>query len=523
MANVLLDILRSMAVGAAADKAREQVAPVMNDVLMSMAAPQEAITEGARMIDGYPSMSSGLEAITAPYQPNRGFTAEAADPSVVQQMVQDAYDEQMLRQSEVDADIAAENAQNAAGVQDFVRRASVSPIANLPDEAELMKQLDPRKMEAANISPQRGYELAQAAGTINILPEVDRVAKETGDESIFDKFTSKLSEAFQDEEAMLTMAMAFNSLRYKPDQGLASFLSKRIENLSTARANKESAVAAAEQLKKMGYGNMADYVIKNPKLAPKLMEAAAKRQMEAGEYVSGSGKDIMEKYGITGLNPSLPYRYNTRTKKIEGVGGGGTSIYNVPDAPKNMQWEYDEMGRPIRVVPIKGSPEEEAARERESSKRSMTGIIGNAANKIRGAMSGGMLPETGTISKALSYIGETDAAEVRRQVSVLKSQAQVETLNAMRRQSPTGGALGSVTERELSMLSAKAGALDPDADPETFMAALDDYQRTLYEIVHGYDAGRELFSEEMARFKPEAQAAKQTPRRKYNPATGRVE
>jgi hypothetical protein len=247
MANVLLDILRSMAVGAAADKAREEAAPIMNDVLMSMAAPQEAVTPGARMIDGYPSMSSGLEAITAPYQPNRGFTAEAADPSVVQQMVQDAYNEQMLRQSEVDADVAAENAANAANVQDFVRQASVSPIADLPDEGELMKQLDPRKMEAAGISPQRGYELSQAAGTLNLVPEVDRIARETGDDSIFDSFNKRLKNVFDNEENFYSMVLAFNTLRYKPDSGIAAIAGKRLESASAQKkANKTAAALRAK-------------------------------------------------------------------------------------------------------------------------------------------------------------------------------------------------------------------------------------------------------------------------------------
>lgn len=332
----------------------------------------------------------------------------------------------------------------------------------------------------------------------------------------FDKAGGFLTDLFGDEERMTRMALAFNSMRLQPDQGLATVLGKRLETLGTSR----KANATARALRAKGTPAAiaaADYIEQTGDA-----KGGLKMAMEADQYVTGSGKEIMDTYGITGLVPSQPYRYNKTTKKVEGVGGGATNVFAVkPD--KGYMLVTDETTGGVKQIPIPGSAAQERLAEVESSKQSMTGIISNSANKIRNVMSGGLLPETGTVSNLLGYIGETDAAEVRRQVNVLKSQAQVETLNAMRRQSPTGGALGSVTERELSMLSAKAGALDPSADSETFKAALDDYQRTLYEIVHGYDAGRKLFAEEMAQYGQSTAPATSGKIKRYNPATGRVE
>jgi hypothetical protein len=79
----------------------------------------------------------------------------------------------------------------------------------------------------------------------------------------------------------------------------------------------------------------------------------------------------------------------------------------------------------------------------------------------------------------------------------------------MRQESPTGGALGNVTERENAMLAAKAGLLDPLASAEDFKRQLDEYERTLLEIVHGEAKGREIFSQ--TRSAPAAPAAQQQP------------
>jgi hypothetical protein len=286
MANVLLDILRSMAVGAAADKAREKASPYLDDALQALQPAQEAITPGARMIDGYPSMSSGLEAITAPYQPNRGFTAEAADPAVVQQMVEEAYKEQLLRQSEVDADIAAENAANAQGVQDFVRKASgTRPVTELPSEMELMKKLDPKKVEQAGITPQEAFKMAQAAGAINLVPEAVRVAEETGDESILDSVTGWFSELFGNEQKMLALALGFNRLSSRPSAAFDKYGYERMETLQSAGSVND----IAKQLREMGYPQWADYVIKNPKMAPKLMEQIMQKELKPGAATKVSG------------------------------------------------------------------------------------------------------------------------------------------------------------------------------------------------------------------------------------------
>lgn len=167
---------------------------------------------------------------------------------------------------------------------------------------------------------------------------------------------------------------------------------------------------------------------------------------------------------------------------------------NVGTPPAGYQIKYDNAGNPVSMAPIPGGPADTSKKDAavSDSKETFTDVITNAASLARKAMADADLPTTGVLGRVAGAIMPgSSAAEVRRQVGVLKSNATIENLNAMRQQSPTGGALGNVTEGEGAMLSAKAGALDPDSP--TFARDLDDYERTLLRIVHGKEQGDKIF------------------------------
>ena len=100
---------------------------------------------------------------------------------------------------------------------------------------------------------------------------------------------------------------------------------------------------------------------------------------------------------------------------------------------------------------------------------------------------------TGLIGMAMGNLPTSDAAEVKRQVAVLKSNASVAGIQAMREASKTGGAVGSPSDKDMAILQDKAGALDPNAGPERFQQQLDDYERTLFRITYGQKNGDLIF------------------------------
>lgn len=144
------------------------------------------------------------------------------------------------------------------------------------------------------------------------------------------------------------------------------------------------------------------------------------------------------------------------------------------------------------MVPVPGSPAAIAVTQKQEAADTTSDVVTNAYETARGLIG---TSTTGLIGQGLSVIPPSAAAELRRQTAVLKSNASISALNAMRAQSKTGGALGNVTEKEEAMLSSAAGALDPNAGPEQYARALDNYQHTLLRIVNGPEAGDRMWQE----------------------------
>lgn len=171
-------------------------------------------------------------------------------------------------------------------------------------------------------------------------------------------------------------------------------------------------------------------------------------------------------------------------------------LYDAPDvvaeAPKPPQgYRYTADGSALEPIP--GGPADTKSGLSEDRKMVATDTIVTAASTARDLANAGA--NTGVVGATMGFNPETEAAELRRQVDVLKSNASIENLTAMRQASPTGGALGSVTEKENAMLAAAAGALNPDASKEDFLRALDNYELTLLSIIHGPEAGRSMFEQ----------------------------
>ena len=215
-----------------------------------------------------------------------------------------------------------------------------------------------------------------------------------------------------------------------------------------------------------------------------MLSAADKRPTSVGEYGFYADQEIK-----AGRTP-LPYgQWDIARRR-----SGATNV-NTGTIPKGYEQIQDPITGAVSMRPIPGGPADTSKQDKTKADAQDTAsnVITNAANLARTALSAPGLPASGTVSTVLSPVGETNAAELRRQIEVLKSNASIETLNQMRQQSRTGGALGSVTEGEERLLAAKSGALDPKAPPEKLGPAIDDYERTLLQIVHGKEAGNKIF------------------------------
>jgi len=190
--------------------------------------------------------------------------------------------------------------------------------------------------------------------------------------------------------------------------------------------------------------------------------------------------------------------------KISQIGGGGVTVNNEGSIPAGYQAIRDAEGRVTSIEPIAGSPAALAADQAKKTTENQGGrkdvatdVITNAASNARQILKDGWMT-TGTPGRVAANLSESPAAELRRQIGVLKSQATIETLSAMRQASPTGGAMGAVSDKEGDMLAAAAGAIDPNADKADVVKALDNYERTLLRVIHGPKVGDAIFDQTRA-------------------------
>ena len=99
---------------------------------------------------------------------------------------------------------------------------------------------------------------------------------------------------------------------------------------------------------------------------------------------------------------------------------------------------------------------------------------------------------TGTFGQLLKSVGGTDAADLNAKLETLRSNIGFDRLQKMRMESPTGGALGSVSERELSQLNAALGSLEQSQSPEqlkqNILRIRDQYERAIIALQNDFAA-----------------------------------
>ena len=317
---MLMEFLRNLAMGAIADEVRktpqgqklqeEYVKPVAETVVDTFAPVDTRASSIGTQLDaeGYPTNSPMLEAQTAPYRPNASFKAEPISPYELQDMARMVAGEQQSRQGELDQLVAAENAQNAQGVQDFVRQASqdigtatTQPYQRTNDATAMFQS---SVTETANRLQQEAPDATPEEVVAGSVIEEGRK-----DPSFFDVMGDKISDFFGSEEKMLNLALAFNTLRYQPDNQLAAGIQDRLKVIKEqTKTNK-----TAEWLRKKG----------------------TKNAITAAEYLEAGGKlkDAMELFKGTdyGLTPIKIMDEKGNIKLIQLNKNGQTREVSLPE------------------------------------------------------------------------------------------------------------------------------------------------------------------------------------------------
>jgi len=100
-----------------------------------------------------------------------------------------------------------------------------------------------------------------------------------------------------------------------------------------------------------------------------------------------------------------------------------------------------------------------------------------------------VIPPYGLSGLVASAIPGTSAHTLKSLIDSMESSVSIENLNAMRRASPTGGALGNVSEKQLALLGRSFGELKQSQNKEMLSDNLKRVHNIFLDIAHGVGNG----------------------------------
>lgn len=271
----------------------------------------------------------------------------------------------------------------------------------------------------------------------------------------------------------------------------AAEMSVELEEAQRTAATASQAGAAAqaliaEQYEAAGMQNVADKVrAANPEAFadPARVSTFVNAVQTAGEDDVAEGLRAAERYVdlLDNADPRLAdafaqsqgWKQTTVTEEnTPGTGNLSTDTGYVVD--ENGKRVIDPAtGLPVVGVLPGSTTARTAAAEAEAAQRANEASVNNILNRGSSVMRGLDRSEAlatpaaaGFFGQMTGWIGGTPAKDLRAELSTVGANIAFDRLGAMKAESPTGGALGSIAVQELEMLRDTIAALDPNQSPE---------------------------------------------------------
>ena len=270
------------------------------DVVMTPAQEQQ-VMQNADRYSGYPYREGG-DAVGANVLP-----IDSARQAQVTQMTPTRLPDMQMGQTPED---------RRDEVQDFVRMVGgrtkalmeEAPEGNPKEAAALatVEAMAAKGMEMPDEPMDLGapVQFGSTDAAKGLYPD-GKPQQEQSEPDFFDKAGSFLTDLFGDEERMTRMALAFNSMRLQPDQGLASVLGKRLETLSAQRDRQKMAMSGNQTMKLLDkYPDLkAAYLSGQMTLKDVLTNINAMRRLEIDEGKPAGFRALEARAEAAGLKP----------------------------------------------------------------------------------------------------------------------------------------------------------------------------------------------------------------------------
>lgn len=291
-----------------------------------------------------------------------------------------------------------------------------------------------------------------------------------------------------------------------------------------------------------------------------LIQRAAQARLQALQFQmrdspqQGERERLLQRYGdLVARGDSLTPAERAQRDALAGyLAGNNVNVRleqgpQVGTIPPGYQLERTPEGS-LRMAPIPGGPgerESRAANARREGEQRTGNVVLQDLDRTLELLRSANLPVAGFGAGTLARVPGTAAADAARLLDSIRANVGFAQLNQMRQESPTGGALGSVTERELAFLQSVLGSLDQTQSAGQFRDNLVRLRNAFLDIVHGEGNGpqrlRPSFQRDQNATPAGARRPDATPEipgpggqgvaspppaattRRYNPATGRIE
>jgi len=198
---------------------------------------------------------------------------------------------------------------------------------------------------------------------------------------------------------------------------------------------------------------------------PGIDTETALQYAQTGDYQVLAGLDPAAFQQAAARGDTTPYQ-----SAGDIVPGNDGKYYKPILDPRTGATTFQEVqGGPGGFMPTK---DERAVMEadRKAADRLASGSMkaDNAISTLDEIMGDANFWTTGFAGDLLSGVGGTGARDMRAKIETIQAGLSFDELQKMREMSPTGGALGAVSDRELRLLGATVQSLDQAQSPEQF-------------------------------------------------------
>ena len=174
-----------------------------------------------------------------------------------------------------------------------------------------------------------------------------------------------------------------------------------------------------------------------------------------------------------------------------GGGSGGINI-NVPppNPPSGYMNQFDAQGNFVGVMPTPGGPVETARQQSQQTQQRYSDVVLEDIGRYKDIITreSALNPVTGFTGTQVAKVPGTMAFDAAQLADTISAGIAFDRLQAMRESSPTGGALGAVTERELDLLKSSLGSISQSQGQEQLLQNLNRLEEIYSGIMQKFSA-----------------------------------